>query len=93
MEAGIGLFHAVRMAQRPRTWRKSFLREYREAADLSLESVAEQMGLTHSQLSKIERGIHPYNQQVIEVAALEYGCTVADLLNKPPPKKAIGGSR
>lgn len=93
MEAGIGLFHDVRMAQRPRTWRKSFLREYREAADLSLESVAEQMGLTHSQLSKIERGIHPYNQQVLEVAALEYGCTVADLLNNSPPKKAVGGKR
>lgn len=42
------------------------------------------MGLTHGQLSKIERGLHPYSQNVLEVAALEYGCTVVDILSRPP---------
>lgn len=75
---------AVRMAQQPRIWRKTYLREWREFRDKSLESVSAQMGLTHGQLSKIERGLHPYSQHVLEVAALEYGCTVLDLLSRPP---------
>lgn len=75
---------AVRMAQQHRTWRKTFLREWREFNERSLESVAAQMNLTHSQLSKIERGLHPYSQPVLEVAALEYGCTVLDLLSRRP---------
>ncbi len=74
----------VRMAQKPRTWRKTYLRDYRTAAGLSLESAAAQMGLTHGQLSKIERGLHPYSQKVLETAALEYGCTVLDLLGRAP---------
>lgn len=77
---------AVRMAQQPRTWRKTYLREWREFNERSLESVAAQMGLTHGQLSKIERGLHPYNQHVLEVATLEYGCTVLDLLSRPPAR-------
>lgn len=75
---------AVRMAQKAAAWRKTFLREWREFNDRSLESVAGQMGLTHSQLSKIERGLQPYSQRVLEVAALEYGCTVQDLLTRAP---------
>lgn len=82
-------FIHVRMAQRPRTWRKTFLREWREACGKTLESVSPQMGLTHGQLSKIERGLHPYSQRVLEVAALEYGCTVLDVLGRPPPATAI----
>lgn len=84
MEAQLAPFHAVRMAQKPRPWRKTFLREWREFRGRSLESVAAQMGITHGQLSKIERGIHPYSQHVLETAALEYGCTVSDLLSRAP---------
>lgn len=76
--------NAVHMAQRPRTWRKTYLREWRELNERSLESAAAQMGLTHGQLSKIERGLHPYSQHVLEVAALEYGCSVLDILSRPP---------
>jgi transcriptional regulator with XRE-family HTH domain len=76
--------NAVRMAQAPRRWRKTFLRDWREFRGLSLESVSAQMGLTHGQLSKIERGLHPYSQHVLEVAALEYGCSVPDLLSRAP---------
>lgn len=72
------------MAQQPRTWRKTYLREWREFNNRSLESVAAQMGLTHGQLSKIERGLHPYSQPVLEIAALEFGCSVTDILSRPP---------
>lgn len=84
MEPQLGPFHAVRMAQQQTPYRKTFLRAWRIFRDRSLESAADQMDLTHSQLSKIERGLHPYNQRVLETAALEYGCTVTDLLTRAP---------
>ncbi len=86
----MGSNNAVRMAQPARRWRKSYLREWREFRKRSLESVAAQMELTHGQLSKIERGLYPYNQHVLEVAALEYGCRVQDLLTRAPgPQDAL----
>jgi hypothetical protein len=51
------------------------------------------MGLTHGQMSKIERGLHPYNQHILEVAALEYQCSITDLLTKLPPSKLAIDSR
>jgi transcriptional regulator with XRE-family HTH domain len=87
MVVEIAVFHAVRMAQSTRRWRKTYLREWREFRDRSLESVAAQMELNHGQLSKIERGIHPYNQHVLEVAALEYQCSITDLLTRAPDPK------
>lgn len=83
----------VRMAKPARTWRKTFLREWREFRGKSLEEVAAQMGLTHGQLSKIERGLHPYSQNVLEVAALEYDCTVLDLLSRKPDPAADAAPR
>ncbi len=51
---------------------------------MSLESAAAQMGLTHGQLSKVERGLHPYSQHILETAALEYHCSITDLLTRLP---------
>lgn len=60
------------------------LREWREFRDLSLESAAETFGITHGQLSKIERGKSPYNQRLLEKAAGLYKCSVVDLLTRGP---------
>lgn len=84
MDCGFVTNNAVRMAQAARRWRRTFLREWRTFRDRSLESVAPQMDITYTQLSKIERGLYPYNQHILEVAALEYGCTITDLLTRAP---------
>jgi len=60
------------------------LRQWREFRDLSLESAADVFGITHGQLSKIERGKSPYNQRLLEKAADLYRCTVIDLLARAP---------
>lgn len=85
MEVGRRNVHPLHMrkARKP-AWRRTFLREWREAADKTLEEVAEKMGITHGQLSKIERGLSPYSQRILEIAATEYGCTVQDLLTRRP---------
>lgn len=69
---------------KPPQWRRTFLREWREAREKTLEEVAAKMGIGHWQLSKIERGKSPYSQKILEIASKEYGCTVADLLTRRP---------
>lgn len=65
-------------------WRPTYLRQWRDSVGKTLEEVAPKMGIKHSQLSRVERGIQPYNQRILETAALEYGCTIVDLLERNP---------
>lgn len=67
--------------------RKTFLREWRKYCRLSQEAAAESLDLTQGNLSKIERGEVPYNQDFLERAATVYGCTAADLLSVNPMKQ------
>ena len=65
-------------------WRKTHLRAWRDHSGLSLEKAAASFGMKHSALSRIERGLAPYNQRVLEGAAKTYGCSVQDLLTRGP---------
>ena len=40
--------------------------------------------MTHGQLSRIERGLQPYNQELLERLAELYRCDVVDLLIRDP---------
>lgn len=60
------------------------MREWREHRGLSLEVVAADLGITHGTLSKIERGLSPYNQRQLERLAELYDCDVIDLLARSP---------
>jgi transcriptional regulator with XRE-family HTH domain len=64
--------------KRPR--RRTFLRQWRDKAGLNQEQAADRIGLTQSQLSRIESGRSPYNQDFLERAAEAYQCEPADLL-------------
>lgn len=70
----------------PRTRKKHFLREWRDVADLSQEEAAERAEIDRSSISKIEAGIVPYNQDLLEALAPAYGCEVADLVSADPGK-------
>lgn len=75
-------------------WRPSNLRQWRESAGKTLEDAAAKFHLTHGQLSRIERGLSPWNQKVLEMAALEYGCSILDLLvNEPGEARRVAGGR
>jgi transcriptional regulator with XRE-family HTH domain len=66
-------------------WTRTYLREWREFRGKTQEEVAPKMGFeSYQQLGKIERGLQPYNQRVLEAAAREYQCSVQDLLTRPP---------
>ena len=62
----------------------TFLREWRKKSGKTLVAVAEHLHMSHSQLSRIERGAQPYNQELLEALADLYGCDVVDLLIRDP---------
>lgn len=62
----------------------TFLRPWRKHRGYTLERASEMIGITHGLLSKIERQIKPYNQQILESAAKAYGCSTGDLLTVDP---------
>lgn len=63
---------------------KTYLREWREYRGKTLVPVAEHLHITHGQLSRIERGLQPYNQELLEKLADLYMCDVVDLLIRDP---------
>lgn len=68
----------------------TFLREWRDYRDLTLEAASERLDIHHTTLLRIEKGQSPYNQDFLERCALAYGCDVEDLLfNNPYKPKGI----
>ena len=62
----------------------TYLRSYRKKAGLSLETLAERIGITHASLSRIERGLQPYKQGLLELLAAELKTNPASLLMRDP---------
>lgn len=65
-------------------FRQTQIRAWRKEMGLSLSRLADRIGMTTSNLSKIERGEQPYTQPVLEALADALGCSTADLLMRPP---------
>lgn len=75
----------VCMGKKPHQRRRQvFLRQWREFNNLTLVQVAESAGISHGQLSRIERGEQPYNEELLESLALLYGCDPVDMLTRNP---------
>lgn len=60
------------------------MRQWRQYRDKTLVQVAEELHVTHGYLSKVERGLQPYNQEMLEKLADLYRCDVVDLLIRDP---------
>jgi transcriptional regulator with XRE-family HTH domain len=77
----------LRKQQHPKPRRRrTFLREWRDYVGLTQEQAADRIGITQSQLSRIERGDSPYNQDFLEKASEAYNCDPADLLMRDPSR-------
>jgi len=61
-----------------------FIRAWREHRGLTVEALADAIGMAKGNLSKIERGINPYTQHTIERMASALKCSAAELLARPP---------
>lgn len=62
----------------------TFIRHWREYRGLSLERLADRLSTTKASLSRIERGLQPYSQPLLEALAEALICTPADLLMRNP---------
>lgn len=65
-------------------YRLTFIRQWRESAPLTLERLADRIGSTHATLSRIERGLLPYSQPMLEALANALNTDPASLLIRDP---------
>lgn len=89
--SAIGAVHHTYMAKKaviPRfkasRFRPTFIRQWRESNNLTLEQVGEIVELSHAQLGRIERGLQPYNQELLERLADLFKTDPASLLMRDP---------
>lgn len=68
----------------PPTYKPAFIREWRKARGLTLVQLGELAGVDHGNLSKLERGIFPYSQSVLESLAVALGISPVTLLALHP---------
>lgn len=76
----------VGMAQEPRH-RPTFIRQWRQHRGYSLDQLAERVPMDKGNLSKIERGLLPYNQELLERLADALMTDPASLLMRNPANR------
>jgi transcriptional regulator with XRE-family HTH domain len=69
---------------RKQQYRPSFVRAWRERAKMSIDDLAAMAAVDKGNLSKLERGKLPYNQDVMERIAEALRTDVASLLTRDP---------
>jgi transcriptional regulator with XRE-family HTH domain len=62
----------------------TYIRQWREFRNLTLEQLAARIGITHASLSRIERGLQPYSQPTLEAIAKALGTHPFTLLERDP---------
>lgn len=62
----------------------TYIREWRKHRGLTLDRLASRIPMTHGNLSKIERGLLPYNQPMLEAIAVALSTDVPSLLIRNP---------
>jgi transcriptional regulator with XRE-family HTH domain len=76
--------HRMPPVAKPRPKHRTLLRQWRKHRKLTLEAAAGKMGVDPSTLGRVERGLTPYDQRILEAAASVFGCKPADLLTRNP---------
>lgn len=74
----------AKVRSNPKTKRQTFIRQWREHKNLTLEQVAEELDVTAGALSQLERGVTSYTQPMLEALAYLFGCEPVDLLIRDP---------
>lgn len=77
------------------TYRPSYIRQWREHRGLSLRGLADRLEeepggdllISHASLGRIERGLQPYSQPILEALAQALDCSVTDLISVDPTKE------
>lgn len=65
-------------------FRRTFIREWRQNRNLTLEQLADRLEMTASHLSMLERGQRGYTQETLEAVAVALQTDAANLLMRNP---------
>jgi transcriptional regulator with XRE-family HTH domain len=87
MENLVSFRNGLPMANPRPTYRKTFIRQWREAKGLTQEQLAERMDISVPLLSQIENGKRPYSQGTLEAAADALGTDPGSLVMRDPSKE------
>lgn len=68
----------------PKRRRKTFIRAWREARNLTQEQLADRLLTTKANISRVETGTQGYTQDFLEACAEALGTDVASLLMRDP---------
>lgn len=68
----------------PKFRRPTHIRAWRKRRNLTLERLAERIGVTPGALSQLERGDVAYTQPMLEALADALMCEPSDLISRPP---------
>jgi len=77
--------HNMYMARPPRRFRPHLLRPIRKAKGLTLEAVAERVGVSHATIQRIETFQQPLGQPILDDLALALRVTRGQILDGPVP--------
>lgn len=75
------------MPPKKRAFRKTYIRQWRDYRNLTLEQLAERIDMTPSHLSMLERGLRGYTQETLERIADALQTDVASLLMRDPTEE------
>lgn len=67
--------------------RRTFIRSWRQHRGLTIEQLAERVGVTHGAISQLERGLVNYTQPMLEAIADALMCEPADLIMRDPTRE------
>lgn len=76
------------MAKEPR-YKLTFIRQWRQTRHMSLDVLADRVPMDKGNLSKIERGLLPYNQELLEKLADALQVEVASLIMRDPTSPSL----
>lgn len=76
----------VRPIAKPRQWRRTFVKEWRQYRGLTQEQLAERVGMSKSNISQLEQARQGYSAEGLEALALALNCEPAHLLMVDPTR-------
>lgn len=86
--------NAMLIPMKERKFAKTYIREWREFRGLSLRRLADRLEMegpddsfSHASIGRIETGLQPYTQPVLEALAEALNVSVVDLLSVDPTKE------
>jgi transcriptional regulator with XRE-family HTH domain len=89
MDEKPGLRDRIGMAQPGERKRGgTFIRAWRQHRGYTIDAAADAIGSTGATLSRIERGLQPYNQDLLESLAVLYDCQPHELVGVDPESAA-----